>query len=534
MTTPNTPTADRPDAPPPSVAPGWRVERIVSNNPLWASNGIAFGPDGSLYIAQFNGGQISTLDIATGHLDVIIGSDGPLTAPDDIAFDADGTMYVVDLPPGLVWRWRPDGDLRVVADGIVAPDGVACRDGRLFVNELHTDGRLLEVDLDGGQHRVLATGLALGNAMQFGPDGLLYYPHLLAGEVWRVDVDNPEPELVAKDIDRSVAVRFDQQGVLNVLSCNTTGTFTSIDLATGTRVAVDTGITGADNFAFDHDGRLFVSSAFRGGIAEVAADGSARTVVPQGLNGPFGVAVTPDGEVVVADHYGIAVIGAGGALTYVGELGRTIPMGALGVTADAHECHVTTTRGEIHSGDPRRGMRRRVTGLSAPHGITTAPDGGLLVAETGRGRVLHVDRFDQVTVVADGLAAPVDVVVDHRGVAHVSESGAGRITRLDDGAVLAADLHGPEGLAWLDGALYCLEARARRLVRVDPHTSVSETVADGLALAVLPDHVLAQEYPDPAIPRRPQPFAGLAVAGADLVVGASGDGSVLRLSRVAR
>ncbi|MGO4760144.1 hypothetical protein AB4212_67885, partial [Streptomyces sp. 2MCAF27] len=36
----------------------WEVKRLNQPNRLWGSNGVAFGPDGRLYVAQFLAGQI--------------------------------------------------------------------------------------------------------------------------------------------------------------------------------------------------------------------------------------------------------------------------------------------------------------------------------------------------------------------------------------------------------------------------------------------------------------------------------------------
>ncbi len=44
----------------------WNVQRLTAPNRLWGSNGVAFGPDGRLYVAQFLAGQISAVDLATG------------------------------------------------------------------------------------------------------------------------------------------------------------------------------------------------------------------------------------------------------------------------------------------------------------------------------------------------------------------------------------------------------------------------------------------------------------------------------------
>lgn len=87
----------------------WQARRLNPPNPLWGSNGVAFGPDGRLYVAQFLAGQISAVDPASGDVDVVVPMDSPVQSPDDLAFGADGSMYITDLVPGRVWRRSPAG-----------------------------------------------------------------------------------------------------------------------------------------------------------------------------------------------------------------------------------------------------------------------------------------------------------------------------------------------------------------------------------------------------------------------------------------
>ncbi|RZT85835.1 hypothetical protein EV383_2720 [Pseudonocardia sediminis] len=512
------------------TAPGVRAERLVPPNLLWASNGIAFGPDGRLYIAQFLGATISALDVDTGELETVLGPDGPLTAPDDIAFADDGAMFVVDLPAELVWRRDPDGTMSVVAEGIVAPDGVACHRGRLFVNELAVDGRLLEIDLAGGPPRVMATGLVLGNAMQVGPDGLLYYPHLMGGEVWRVGLDGGEPERVLDDIVMPVAVRFDPSGGLRVLSARN-GQLHRIDLRSGERDVRESGVIGADNVAFAPDGTAYVSGAFRGGLRALSPDGGVRVVIPEGLNGPFGIAALAGGDLLLADHFGTARL-PGGTGEPVREdwLAELHEAGIRGLATAGDDVVVTTENGNVHRGSPTSGWST-TRGLDDPGGAVTTPDGRVLVAEIGGGRVVELDGDGGFRPVAEGLDRPVDLTVDDHGDVCVSVTGGGRVVRLRDGRVLTAGLSRPEGLVAAHGALWCVAAGEGRLYRIDPDTRAGSVVASGLATDVRPPHV-----PDRAasgVARRPRPFAAVERAGDDLVVGLGAEGSLLRLSGLA-
>ncbi|GLZ53821.1 hypothetical protein [Actinomycetospora sp. NBRC 106378] len=499
---------------PEPLAPGVVVSALVEPNPLHASNGLAFAPDGRLWIAQFLGGTVSALDLATGSLEPVLGSEGPLTAPDDLAFADDGSCYVVDLPPGLVWRRTPDGTLSLVTDGIVAPDGIATWRGRLFVNELAPDGRLLEILPDGRWHE-LAAGLALGNAMAVGPDGRLVYPHLSGGEVWAVDPDGGEPERLLDGLDRPVAVRFDAGGRMLVLS-NADGSV----LVDG-RDPVSTGVRGADNLAVGPDGTWYVTGAFTGGLVALAPGGSRRQVLPPGLCGPFGLA-SVGGRIVAADHHTLAELVDGAVCAH--EVGAH---GLRGLAAMHGELLVTTEAGELRCGTVGGRWHRVARGLDRPCGLVAA-GGEVLVAESGVDRVVRVGRAGEIDPVASGFDRLVDLAAAD-GEVWVTDAGRGQVVRLSDGLVVAAGLARPEGLVAHRGALVVVEAAAGRLTRVDPRTRTSTPVVGNLPLATLPPHVPAHGSGTGSLAQRPAPYAALAVHDGGLVVGLTGTGGVLRV-----
>jgi sugar lactone lactonase YvrE len=484
------------------------VERVTGPTPLRGSNGIAFGPDGRLYVAEYLPGRISAVDVTTGRTEVVTGPGGPLQSPDDLVFDAAGTMYVTDVAPGLVWRREPGGEFTVAADGVRNPNGIAALGNRIFVNEMTFDGRLLEIT---GGTKVLAEGLMMGNAMQFGPDGNLYYPHMFPGEVYRIGPGGGTPELVA-EVAQTVAVRFGRDGVLYVLSIDEAGTIVRID--GDERTEIVTGIAGLDNAAFDAGGRMFVSSFASGGITEVLPGGALRAVVPRGLAGPYGVAAGADGTVSVADHYRID--------------GAYQPF-AHALAADGDLLHFTSQYGQVATFDrATRTSRTRAENLDQPQGIAVRPDGTLLIAEAGAGRVLSIAPDDTVTVVAEGLGRPADVALDADGRCHVADADRGAVYRLDDGKplALAEDLHTPQGLTFSGGRLFVVEAGRRRLVEVGPPSRV---VAENLPVAV--PRPIQPDLLVEGLPGVPRQFAALATApDGTLLLGASGDGSVLRLT----
>ncbi|HEY7823141.1 MAG TPA: ScyD/ScyE family protein, partial [Acidimicrobiia bacterium] len=134
--------------------------------------GIARGPDHAVYVASLTGfpypegaAQVYRIEdvTATGETSVdgefTVFADG-FTAATDLVFDADGSMLVTEYStdmralaeddireaqrvPGRLVRWR-DGEITVVADGLVSPSSVTITDGRIFVSEEFA-GRVTEI-----------------------------------------------------------------------------------------------------------------------------------------------------------------------------------------------------------------------------------------------------------------------------------------------------------------------------------------------------------------------------------------------------
>lgn len=477
---------------------------------------------------------------------MVVPMDSPVQSPDDLAFGADGSMYIADLVPGRVWRRSPDGEYTLLSGDVANPNGITCLGDRLFVNEMKPDGRLMELFPDGREPVVLTGGLALGNAMQVGPDGHLYYPHmmsgpnpLLTGQVWRIPPDGGAPEVVADDVHQPVAVRFDQGGVLHVLSRGPEGIVTRVDPhGGGSRTLVTSGVVGLDNAAFDAENRMFVSSYASGGVTEMHPDGRTREIVPRGLDGPYGVTIDLGGTVYAADHYRVATPEPSGEPSRKGGVSTlSLLHFSHGIVADGELLHLTSQFGQVQTYDPKAGStRERAGGLRRPLGITVAPDGSLVVAESDAGRVVAVDGQDALTVLADGLEQPVDVAFDAEGRCYVSDERLGAVLRIEaDGpaTVVADGLDAPQGLAVLGDELFTVETGPRRLRAVSLATGESRIDAEDLPVGAPPGVVPRTE---PALfangmPGMARRFAGLAVApDGTLLLSANGEGTVLRLT----
>src|SRR5213080_1203960 len=119
----------------PQAAAGWQISRLSPPSGLYGANGMQFGPDGKLYVAQAFGSRVSALDTTTGACQTVSPVGGPIVAPDDLAFDSRGVMYVTEVMSARVSARTPDGQTRVIADNVPGANGITCYHDRLFMDE---------------------------------------------------------------------------------------------------------------------------------------------------------------------------------------------------------------------------------------------------------------------------------------------------------------------------------------------------------------------------------------------------------------
>lgn len=191
-------------------------------------------------------------------------------------------------------------------------------------------------------------------------------------------------------------------------------------------------------------------------IAGTGAEGSAvprRAADEVGFDAPGGVASLPDGGVLVADTGNDAV--------------RSIS--AMGVV-----------RTLVGPSGPIR------ADLEAPGDVTTLPDGGYLIADTGNHRVLRVSATGSVEAVAgtrqggyagDGgsaataqLRGPTQVSAAPDGTLLIADTGNGAVRRVLPSGVIetvTGGLRAPEGVLGLPGGAVVV-AGAAGLLRVEP------------------------------------------------------------------
>ena len=522
---------------PATVADGWRIERLTAPSRLFGANGLRTGPDGRIYVAQVTGSQISALDLETGLLDTVSAKGGDIIAPDDVAFDPSGNMYATEVMDGRVSVRDTRGGTRVLRDDLPCANGITVHRGRLFINECRDGGRLMELDGSGSIVRILAENLPSPNAMEVGPDGMLYFPVMTANEIWRVDPDSKvhsEPQRVACDLGVPDAVKFDAEGFI-VSTQVASGQVLRVDPRSGSQTVLAQLTPGLDNLTFAA-GRLFVSN-FTGEITEILAGGDTSTVVPGGLNWPLDLAVGDDGNLYVADGTYFYVVRADGSLETVGMLfSPGYPGFVRGLAATGPgEFVVTTSGGQLARYRPGANETDYLaTDFDQLYGVATGPGDTVVFAELGTGRVLAL-RSGSVETLASSLCDPVGVAFDPDGNPLVAESGAGRVVRLSGSSAetVADGLRRPQGILVVDSQLYVVDAGAKEVIAFDLNSKERHTIASGLPVGAPPGVEPKPLKGMPPFSGQQGPFAGIA-AGRDgtLYVSADGDGSVLALRRV--
>lgn len=506
----------------PAPATGWSLDIVVAPALLGGANGIVWSPDGRLMVTQVFGSQVTAIDVDAGTATPYAALGGGIAAPDDGAFGVDGTFFATEPMHATVSARRPDGTFTTLRDDLPGVNGMTTsHDGRrLFADEFRPGGRLLELDPAGERDPVvLADDLAMPNAFAMGPDGALWFPQVLAGEIWRYDLGDGSLARRFTDLATPTAVKFDAEGRL-LTSEGGAGRLTRIDLASGAREVLAQVQPGIDNFAIGRGGRLFVSHFTDGRVAEVTG-GVERVLAPSGLVGPFGLDLAEDRTLVSADALAVNRTPPGGTSTVIMSLLADLPAMAIDVAQHAGDVLVLLARGQVlrRSAD---GSTRSVAGrLEGAASMATARRGGAFVVERNGGRVLHIDGEGGAQPVATGLDQPHSVAEAADGTLWITRRAGLTGLRPDGGVVAEVDgFDRPQGVAVLNGTVLVADAGARTVVAVDAAAGSRTVVARDMPFGTA---VAGARAPHAATP--------LLADGASVLVGCDGDGSVRRLVR---
>jgi sugar lactone lactonase YvrE len=228
------------------------------------------------------------------------------------------------------------------------------------------------------------------------------------------------------------------------------------------------------------DGLLVVETG-RGRVLRVDPASGRTSVVAGGMSSPFGIARAPDGTVYVSDETVLWRVDPSRRTKQVhARIEAETDMGPLAIDAQGR-VYVATERNDVRRIDAAGRVEVVMTDVAVAHGLAFDRDDVLLVADTGRDRMLRYDpRTGTRSVFGPPLfgAAGIDVAPD--GSVYVCEfgSGAQRVTRLDpsgarvgtwEAFVLPIDVVVADGAVYADdstGAIYRLGAGTRTRLRL--------------------------------------------------------------------
>ena len=481
------------------ASPGYVIERIVKGSAFHTANGLAFGPDGRLYVASVMGESIFALDLATGAIEVAV---PPFAGEaDDLLFTPGGDLIWTALLEGVVRTRRADGSMHDLASGLPGANSIALtREGkRLFVGQVFMGEGLWEIDLAGiAPPRLVVEETGGLNAAQFGPDGLLYAPSWDRGQVVRINPDNGATTVLAEGFKKPGAVRFDLHDQLYVLD-DATGELFALDPAGALyeRRLVAHLATSTDNVIFGPTGLAYVSNMVDNSIHEVdPATGSVRVIVEGRLGFPRAIALTTDvlGDTLhVADSCAYRTIDT--RTLAIRDVARAVASEVkfpAAISATAGGVLLTgETFGVVQLFDRRGAHIRDLEDFAKPSAALLLGNGSILVAEPEAGRILHV-RDEERTTLVKGLHNPAGLADAGDGTVLIAESKTGRLLRiaLIDGAMSVV----AEGLGLLravavgpSGLIAVLDLQGGRVLTIHPLTGQSTLVAAGLAVGYLTD-----------------------------------------------
>jgi sugar lactone lactonase YvrE len=335
-------------------------------------NGFEFGPDDMLYGPLWFKGQVAKVDVDKAELSVV--ADG-FKIPAAVNFDSKGNLWVVDTALGQLVRVDPkSGAKKMVAQLKPSLDNLAIDDkDRIFVSNMADNG-IQEVDPETGAARQVIIGkLALPGGIGVVSDGgkdTIYVADVFAYRT----VDGATGEITeparmhADGVTLEYPMSATAKGDDVLLSSWFTGTVQLIDRKAGKtkemlhgfkaphdavrlgdgsilvnelgskslvrasgehgkdRTAVVGGLEGPVGLAAGSGDTVYLTEAFAGQVSKVEANGE-KTVIAKDLKGPEGIALAPDGKLIVAEVGAKRIISIDPASGAVTEIVGNLPIG---------------------------------------------------------------------------------------------------------------------------------------------------------------------------------------------------------------
>lgn len=483
--------------------------------PLRGANGVACR-DRQLVVAEELANRLLRVDASGGFEPITLPSGA--RGPNGVAFAPNGDLHVTATTSGEVWRRRAgDGGWDSIARGLQGVGGIAVDDGgRVFVGLCSADGKVVELDPAGhGAPRVIATGLGCPDGMVADAGGTLVVALREAGSVVRIAVGDGTKTTVATGLHTPVAVGRAPDGALVALEA-ATGAIRTIDGAETREVArLAPGLDG-----FSSCGESAVVSNFVTGelIAFKPWPTTSRVLERGGLALPRGIAQAGE-DLIVSDGVSILRVRGGTAAVLAATTIDPIPPPfAVALAAGGFAWITVPSLGEVHRVDlAARTSKKIAGGFDRPTSILALSDGGVIVADTGAGRIVRVEADGSTRTLASGLVSPLGLAM-RGGQILTTEPTGGRILGIREGsppALIATGIAAPGGVAAdAAGHVFVAETRTGALLRIDPDGS-HRKIANGFAFGDAESD--------------PSPVAMLASFDGGILVAVPTNGSIVRI-----
>ncbi len=335
-------------------------------------NGFEFGPDDMLYGPLWFKGQVAKVDVDKPELTVV--ADG-FKIPAAVNFDSKGNLWVVDAALGQLVRVDPKtGAKKMVAQLKPSLDNLAIDDkDRIFVSNMADNG-IQEVDPETGTARQIIIGkLALPGGIGVVSDGAtdtIYVADVFAYRT--VDGATGEVSEPARMHADGVTLEYPMSATAKgdevILSSWFTGTVQVIDRKTGKtrdmmhdfkaphdairladgsilvnelgskslirasgehgkdRNVLIGGLEGPVGLVGGPKGEVYVTEAFAGQVSKVESNGG-KTVIAKDLKMPEGIALAPDGKLIVAEVGAKRIVQIDPQSGIVSEIAGNLPIG---------------------------------------------------------------------------------------------------------------------------------------------------------------------------------------------------------------
>jgi sugar lactone lactonase YvrE len=377
------------------------------SNPGVTAFGMAFGPDGNLYVVSGGTNQVLEYNGTTGaFLQVFISAgSGGLNVPRAVTFGADGNLYVPSRDNNSVMRYQgplsssPGTPLPATGQSgatFVAPSSggllkplycIFGPDGNLYVDGSQTVGVLRYNGTTGAFIDTFVPGVPGGRGMVFDPEGRLYVGDS-SHSIHRYDAQGDFlgdllVNAVSPTLSEPLGLTFDAQGAL-LISCNSSNTVVRYDrgvvvsLSAASATPISVNYTTADGSALAGTDYYALSGTVTFAPGQTSREILLATQETASLDG------NDNFSVQLSNPTGGATIATGTATVTIVDPTRQFSLGDASAIEGDHTAHY---RGAFVQG---------ISGIGF-NCVTFGPDGNLYVSG-GRGPSgSGLDRYNGTT-----------------------------------------------------------------------------------------------------------------------------------------